>query len=73
MPSFSLEWLFRQALALILKAVDLIVNSGLGWAMHKFFQFSPLPDIIDFLILWTLIFIMVRRILRPIAKKDPDE
>jgi hypothetical protein len=73
MPSFSLEWLFRQALALILKAVELIVNSGLGWAMSKFFQFSPLPDLLDFLILWTLIFIAVRRMLRPIVKKEPDE
>jgi len=73
MPSFSLDWLFRQALTLILKAADLIFNSGIGWAMRRIFQFSPLPDLLDFTILWILIFIAVRRILRPIAKKESDE
>ncbi|RPH59354.1 MAG: hypothetical protein EHM81_08390 [Chloroflexi bacterium] len=73
MPSFSLDWLFRQALTLILKAADLIFNSGIGWAMRIIFQFSPLPDLLDFTILWILIFIAVRRILRPIAKKESDE
>ena len=73
MPSFSIEWLLQQALTLILNAADMIINSGIGWAMSKLFQISPLPDLLDFIFLWTLIFLVVRRILRPIVKKEADE